>query len=51
MTSRQTTSREEENYREAVESIRLGYAHFKKGRAKPAEQVYEALSQKHGFPR
>ena len=41
---------EEENHRESVEGICQGYADFKKGRTKPAEQLYEELSQKHGFP-
>ncbi len=40
---------EAEDYREAVEGIRRGYADFKAGRTKPADQVLEELRKKYGF--
>lgn len=42
---------EEQDYREAVEGIRQGYADFKAGRTQPAEEVFEELRVKHGLPR
>ena len=42
---------EQQDYREAVEGIRYGYADFKAGRTQPAEEVFEALRVKHGLPR
>ncbi len=42
---------ERQDYREAVEGIRQGYADFKAGRTQPAEQVFEELREKHGLPR
>ena len=42
---------EHQDYLEALEGIREGYADFKAGRTKPADQVFEELRAKHGFPR
>jgi predicted transcriptional regulator len=42
---------EQQEYREAVEGIREGYADFKAGRTRPAEDVFEELPVKHGLPR
>ena len=42
---------EEQDYCEAVEGIREGYADFKADRAQSAEQVFEELRLKHGLPR
>ena len=42
---------EQQEYREAVEGIREGYADFKAGRTRPAEDVFEELRVKHGLPR
>src|SRR5207248_4225183 len=39
---------EQQDYREAVEGIRQGYADFKAGRTQPAEEVFEELRVKHG---
>jgi predicted transcriptional regulator len=40
-----------QDYQEAVEGIRQGYADFKAGRTQPAEEVFEELRVKHGLPR
>jgi predicted transcriptional regulator len=42
---------ERQDYQEAVEGIRNGYAEFKAGLSRPMEQVFEELRQKHGLPR
>ena len=42
---------DEQDYREAVEGIRQGYADFKAGRIQPADQVLEELRLRHGLPR
>ena len=42
---------DEQDYREAADGIRQGYADFKAGRVQPAEQVLEELRVKHGLPR
>jgi predicted transcriptional regulator len=42
---------ERQDYRDAVEGIREGYADFKAGRTEPADQVFEELRVKHGLPR
>jgi predicted transcriptional regulator len=42
---------EQQDYREAVEGIREGYADFKAGRTQPADEVSEELRVKHGLPR
>ena len=42
---------EQQDYREAVEGIRQGYADFQAGRVRPAEEAFEELRVKHGFPR
>jgi predicted transcriptional regulator len=42
---------EQQEYREAVEGIREGYADFKAGRTRPAEDVFEELRVKHGLRR
>jgi predicted transcriptional regulator len=40
-----------QDYQEAVEGIRRGYADFQAGRVRPAEESFEELRVKHGFPR
>jgi predicted transcriptional regulator len=42
---------EQQDYLEAVEGIREGYADFEAGRTQPADQVFEELREKHGLPR
>lgn len=42
---------ERQDYQEAVEGIREGYADFKAGRLQPSEEVFEELREKHGLPR
>jgi predicted transcriptional regulator len=42
---------DEQDYSEAVEGIRQGYADLKAGRTQPADQVFEELRVKHGLPR
>jgi len=42
---------ERQDYQEAVEGIRLGYADFKAGRVRPIEESFEDLREKHGLPR
>ena len=42
---------EKRDYQEAVEGIRRGYADFKAGRARPIEECFEELREKHGLPR
>lgn len=42
---------ERQDYQEAVEGIRRGYEDVKAGRTRPAEEFFEELRIKHGFPR
>ncbi len=42
---------EEQDYREAVEGIREGYADFKALRIQPADQMFDELREKHRLPR
>ena len=42
---------ERQDYQEAVEGIRKGYADFKAGRVKPVEESFEELREKHGLSR
>jgi predicted transcriptional regulator len=42
---------EQQDYQEAVEGIRQGYEEFKAGRARPVEEAFEELREKHGLPR
>jgi predicted transcriptional regulator len=42
---------ERQDYQEAVEGIRQGYAEFKTGRARPVAEAFEELREKHGLPR
>jgi predicted transcriptional regulator len=42
---------EQQDYREAMEGVRQGYADYKAGRTKPAPEVFRELREKHGFPR
>jgi predicted transcriptional regulator len=42
---------ERQDYQEAVERIRQGYAEFKAGQARPVEEAFEELREKHGLPR
>jgi predicted transcriptional regulator len=42
---------EQQDYQEAVEGIRRGYADYKAGRTQPVEEVFEELRVKHGLPR
>ncbi|MGA2713014.1 MAG: hypothetical protein ABSG41_07885 [Bryobacteraceae bacterium] len=42
---------EQQDYQEAVEGIRRGYADFKAGRTRSAEEAFEELREKHGLPR
>jgi predicted transcriptional regulator len=42
---------ERQDYQEAVEGIRRGYADYKAGRTQPVEEVFEELRVKHGLPR
>ena len=42
---------EQQDYREAAEGIRQGYADFKAGRTGQADQVFGELREKHGLPR
>ena len=42
---------ERQDYQEAVEGIRQGYADFQAGRVQPAEEVFKELRVKHGLPR
>jgi predicted transcriptional regulator len=42
---------ERQDYHEAVEGIRKGYADFKAGRMRPIDEPFEALREKHDFPR
>ncbi len=42
---------EQQDYGEAVEGIRQGYADFQAGRTQPADEVFEELRVKHGLPR
>ena len=42
---------ERQDYREAVEGIRSGYADLQAGRTRPVEEALEELRVKHGLPR
>ena len=42
---------ERQDYQEAVEGIRKGYADFKAGRTRPVDEVFEQLGKKHGLSR
>jgi predicted transcriptional regulator len=42
---------ERQDYAEAVEGIRKGYADFQAGRVRPVEESFEELRVKHGLPR
>jgi predicted transcriptional regulator len=42
---------EQQDYREAVEGIRRGYADLEAGRVRPIEESFEELRMKHGLPR
>ena len=42
---------ERQDYQEAVEGIRQGYAELKAGRTQPAEEAFEELREKLGLPR
>jgi predicted transcriptional regulator len=42
---------ERQDYREAVEGIRRGYADFQAGRLRSIEESFEELRGKHGLPR
>ena len=42
---------ERQDYQEAVEGIRRGYADLKAGRVRPIEECFEELRVKHGLPR
>ena len=42
---------ERQDYQDAVEGIRQGYADFKAGHTQPSDQVFGELREKHGLPR
>ncbi len=42
---------EQQDYQEALEGIRDGYADFKAGRTQSSNEVMEELCEKHGLPR
>jgi len=42
---------EQQDYREAVEGIRRGYADYRAGRLRPAAEIFQKLREKHGLPR
>jgi predicted transcriptional regulator len=42
---------EQQDYQQAVEGIREGYADLQAGRTQSAEEVFEGLRVKHGLPR
>ena len=42
---------ERQDYQEAVQGIRLGYADLQAGRVRPADESFEDLRVKHGLPR
>ena len=42
---------QQQDYQEAVEGIREGYADMLAGRTQPIEEVFEELRVKHGLPR
>ncbi len=42
---------ERQDYQEAVEGVRKGYADFEAGRVRSVEESFEALRVKHGLPR
>ena len=41
---------EQQDYQEAVEGIRQGYAYIQAGRTRPAEEPFEESPVKHGLP-
>ncbi len=43
-------AKEQEEYQEAVEGIRKGYADMQAGRMSSVEEVFERLRIKHGLP-
>jgi len=42
---------ERQDYQEAVEGIRRGYADLREGRVRSIEESFEELREKHGLPR
>jgi predicted transcriptional regulator len=42
---------ERQEYQEAVEGVREGFADYKAGRTQPVEELFEELRMKHGLPR
>ena len=42
---------ERQDYQEAVTGVRQGYLEFKAGRARPIEECFEELREKHGLSR
>lgn len=42
---------EQQDYQQAVEGIRQGYADLRAGRIQPAEEAFEVLRGKHELPR
>ncbi len=42
---------ERQDFEEAVDGIRQGYADVKAGRTQPVEEAFEELRLKHGLPR
>jgi predicted transcriptional regulator len=42
---------EQQDYREAVEGIRQGYADYQAGRTQSLAEVFEELRKKHDLPR
>jgi hypothetical protein len=41
---------EQDDYREAVEGIRQGYADFQAGRTQSVDEAFEEVRVKHGLP-
>jgi predicted transcriptional regulator len=41
---------QKQDYAQAVEGIAQGYEDMKAGRTRPAENVFEDLRRRHGFP-
>ena len=42
---------ERQDYLEAVEGIKQGYADYRAGRTQPVDEAFEELRVKHGLPR
>ncbi|HEY0796113.1 MAG TPA: hypothetical protein VGD64_10070 [Acidisarcina sp.] len=42
---------ERQDYQEAVEGIRQGFADFKAGRVRPVAEAFQELREKHGLSR